>query len=204
MVQLAAAAKTGGRGQHRPHRRFDTGQVIHRAMLPHPAETTAGQPREPILSAFPPCTRRYSRAVLAVFGGGAPWAEEAACLGAGNEAFYPERGGPVKEAKAICSGCPVRFPCARHGLAHEQHGIWGGIAGRDRRRIRRVVGLAITPPGEPARRTRVKDTADKAAEAARLQDEGMGATQIAEHLGTTRQAVGHYLQRQAAGGEAAA
>lgn len=41
-------------------------------------------------------------------------------------------------AKGICRGCPVRLDCLAAGL-HEQHGVWGGLSERQRRRLRKLV-----------------------------------------------------------------
>ena len=43
------------------------------------------------------------------------------------------------KTQAICRGCPVRRECLEVALAGESNnfGIWGGSAGRDRRRARR-------------------------------------------------------------------
>ncbi len=66
------------------------------------------------------------------------WVLEAKCLDADPEAFFPEKGGSTREAKRICSACPVRNECLEHALANdERFGIWGGLSERERRRMKR-------------------------------------------------------------------
>lgn len=66
------------------------------------------------------------------------WVLEAKCLDADPEAFFPEKGGSTREAKRICSACPVRNECLEHALTNdERFGIWGGLSERERRRMKR-------------------------------------------------------------------
>ncbi|MDQ4130171.1 MAG: WhiB family transcriptional regulator [Actinomycetota bacterium] len=65
--------------------------------------------------------------------------EQARCLDADPEAFFPEKGGSTREAKRICSACEVREECLEYALANdERFGIWGGMSERERRRLRRL------------------------------------------------------------------
>lgn len=63
------------------------------------------------------------------------WRAKAACLGADTELFFPKRGEPADEARAICRRCPVRVDCLDAHL-DEREGIWGGTSGRERKRLR--------------------------------------------------------------------
>ena len=74
----------------------------------------------------------------------AGWRYRAACRGADLEVFFPGRGEPAEPARQICAGCPVRQPCLDYALSHAiVHGIWGGLAERDRRVLRsRQAGAA--------------------------------------------------------------
>jgi WhiB family transcriptional regulator, redox-sensing transcriptional regulator len=66
------------------------------------------------------------------------WMEDARCLDADPEAFFPEKGGSTREAKRICSQCEVRDACLEYALANdERFGIWGGMSERERRRLKR-------------------------------------------------------------------
>lgn len=83
------------------------------------------------------------------------WQRQAACLGAGPSQFFPERGGEVMSAKRACVGCGVRRSCLVFALTkRERHGIWGGMAERQRRRVRRALDdLGINLPKNEPRRT---------------------------------------------------
>jgi WhiB family redox-sensing transcriptional regulator len=46
-----------------------------------------------------------------------------------------------KMAKRVCRGCPVRDQCLAYAMDHPvDHGIWGGLTERERRRWRRLAG----------------------------------------------------------------
>jgi len=65
-----------------------------------------------------------------------PWMDGAVCAQTDPEAFYPEKGGSIKEAKAICLTCDVREACLQYALTHtERFGIWGGKSERERRKL---------------------------------------------------------------------
>ena len=68
-----------------------------------------------------------------------PWAADAKCLDADPETFFPEKGGSTREAKRICTHCPVRNECLDYALDNdERFGIWGGLSERERRKLRRI------------------------------------------------------------------
>lgn len=68
-----------------------------------------------------------------------PWMVDAVCPTTDPEAFFPEKGGSTKSAKAVCSGCPVRPDCLAYAIANdERHGVWGGLSERNRRRLKRA------------------------------------------------------------------
>lgn len=65
-----------------------------------------------------------------------PWAVYGNCVGVDSDLFFPERGAPSHEAKAVCRGCEVRDECREFAIEHdERFGIWGGTSYRDRKRI---------------------------------------------------------------------
>ncbi len=67
----------------------------------------------------------------------ARWRELAACRGTDLEVFFPGRGESAGPARRICARCPVREPCLDYALSNRiTHGIWGGLAERDRRALR--------------------------------------------------------------------
>ena len=67
----------------------------------------------------------------------ARWRELAACRGADLNLFFPGRGESAEPARRVCAACPVREPCLDYALRLGiTHGIWGGLAERDRRALR--------------------------------------------------------------------
>jgi WhiB family redox-sensing transcriptional regulator len=64
--------------------------------------------------------------------------EEGVCAQTDPEAFFPEKGGSTREAKAVCRVCPVREACLNYALdRQERFGIWGGLSERERRQLER-------------------------------------------------------------------
>lgn len=67
------------------------------------------------------------------------WQEYALCAQTDPEAFFPEKGGSTREAKAVCDMCDVREQCLQYALDNdERFGIWGGLSERERRRLKRA------------------------------------------------------------------
>lgn len=72
------------------------------------------------------------------------WWEQAACRGEPAHLFFPDRGdaGNVRLARSICAECPVKLDCGSWAVEHnERFGMWGGTSPRERRVIRRRLGL---------------------------------------------------------------
>lgn len=68
------------------------------------------------------------------------WRARAACRGMNTAMFYPERGESTAEARAVCASCPVQQDCLDWALANnDTHGVWGGVSGRGRRGMDRVM-----------------------------------------------------------------
>jgi WhiB family redox-sensing transcriptional regulator len=69
------------------------------------------------------------------------WSNQAACLTAEPETFFPVGSGgvaldDVAAAKTICAGCPVLTDCRDYALATRQpFGVWGGLDEEQRRAI---------------------------------------------------------------------
>lgn len=99
--------------------------------------------------------------------------DQAACLKAEPETFFPENGGPVDEAKRICCHCPIRQECLEYALTHSnenQHGVWGGLSARERKTLRAMAGMGGKPPvecGTPSGYQRHKDRSEDACEPCR-------------------------------------
>jgi WhiB family redox-sensing transcriptional regulator len=78
----------------------------------------------------------------------ADWFSDAACRGMSADLFFPERGEDVTLPKSICAKCPVLAPCLDFAVVNsENFGIWGGLAERGRRRVRRDRGIRRRPGG---------------------------------------------------------
>ena len=112
------------------------------------------------------------------------WRYRAACRGADLDLFFPGRGESAEPARQVCAGCPVREPCLDYALGHGiTHGIWGGLAERDRRALRgRRVGAV----------RRERDEAIAAASAA-----GYSQAVIGRAFGLARTSVSRVLSRGA-------
>lgn len=60
--------------------------------------------------------------------------------------FFPGIGdySSYKEAVSICDKCPVQLDCLAYSLKTNQaDGIWGGVSGRSRRRIRAMQNTIV-------------------------------------------------------------
>lgn len=65
------------------------------------------------------------------------WMARAVCASVDPEIFYPEKGGSTAGAKQVCRACPVKAECLEMALVNnERYGIWGGVAERERRKLR--------------------------------------------------------------------
>lgn len=65
------------------------------------------------------------------------WAERAACRGHNPNDFFPGRGVTVAPIiRKLCARCQVRSDCLEFGVRWPVLGIWGGMAVRQRRRLR--------------------------------------------------------------------
>lgn len=72
------------------------------------------------------------------------WAERwegASCTQVGDhDIFFPDKGGSAADAKRVCRGCPLEIRTECLAFALEQHipeGVFGGLAPRERRKLRR-------------------------------------------------------------------
>lgn len=70
---------------------------------------------------------------------GSHWQERALCAQTDPDAFFPEHGGSVREAKRICQSCKVKAPCLEAALTNdERFGVWGGLSERERHALSRA------------------------------------------------------------------
>jgi WhiB family redox-sensing transcriptional regulator len=64
------------------------------------------------------------------------WREQAECLDADPEIFFPEAGSNGLDAKKVCARCPVSEECLEYALYHSiDDGVWGGLAVVQRHRL---------------------------------------------------------------------
>lgn len=60
------------------------------------------------------------------------------CAETDPEAFFPEKGDKVHQAKAICRTCPIQSGCLLEAIANKiDDGVWGGTVERERHVIRK-------------------------------------------------------------------
>jgi WhiB family redox-sensing transcriptional regulator len=79
---------------------------------------------------------------------GLDFMQEGLCAQTDPEAFYPEKGGTTRAAKAVCGACPVRTECLTYALeSGERFGVWGGMSERERRRLLKS-GTSVTITAE--------------------------------------------------------
>lgn len=66
-----------------------------------------------------------------------PWTERALCPETDPEIFFPDKGGSVAAAKAVCAKCEVAAECLIYALANdERFGVYGGKSERERRAMK--------------------------------------------------------------------
>ena len=66
------------------------------------------------------------------------WMLSAACKVEPPETFFPSDGVGVEIAKRVCEQCVVREQCLEYALEQRMdHGVWGGVSEKGRRRILR-------------------------------------------------------------------
>src|SRR5689334_3199005 len=117
------------------------------------------------------------------------WREDAACHPASRPegvtraewtaVFFPQRGDSTARAREVCARCPVRDRCLLEadGLPREREGIWGGLSGRQRRRLRQ--GGRVGGSGHHSYPPEVR------AYALRLVARGMSYNEAAGHIGAS-------------------
>jgi WhiB family redox-sensing transcriptional regulator len=59
------------------------------------------------------------------------WQDEASCGGLKTSEFFDNE----KEAKKICTDCPVRSICLETALVYNYSGVWGGLTEKERRKL---------------------------------------------------------------------
>lgn len=71
-----------------------------------------------------------------------------ACHGRDASDFYVNKGKnlAVDRARAMCRTCPVAPECLAWALAHELGGVWGGASPKERRAMRKRIGVQVSVP----------------------------------------------------------
>lgn len=77
------------------------------------------------------------------------WESSARCRTAADaDIFFSPGATQEVRAKAVCRSCPVRWECLAYALANRvDHGVWGGLSDRERRRL---LSRAHTPEWSPS------------------------------------------------------
>lgn len=69
------------------------------------------------------------------------WRAHGLCAGTDPDLWFAVGAREHKLAKRICRSCPVRMECLAYAMdAPVDHGVWGGMTERERRRYRRIAG----------------------------------------------------------------
>ena len=69
------------------------------------------------------------------------WRAHASCARFDPDLFFSPGALEHKMAKRICRECPVRRDCLAYAMEEPvDHGVWGGLTERERRRARREAG----------------------------------------------------------------
>lgn len=65
------------------------------------------------------------------------WHQRAACKDLSPDIFFPNNynDSSIKEAKQICSSCPVKVECFQDAVSNNVYGIWAGTTEHQRRNI---------------------------------------------------------------------
>lgn len=73
------------------------------------------------------------------------WERSALCAQVDGDLWFPDKGGSTREAKAICSRCPVAVECLEAALTDpgDFYGIRGGVSVKERIKIRKDRGIQL-------------------------------------------------------------
>jgi WhiB family redox-sensing transcriptional regulator len=74
------------------------------------------------------------------------WMDDANCVGADPELFYPDKTDDDTQAKMLCLECPVKAICLDTAIKRGEVGVWGGKNDAQRKDIRRKLGVTVVKP----------------------------------------------------------
>ena len=64
------------------------------------------------------------------------WEDRALCRMVDADIFFAHGATQEYRAKVVCKTCPVRGECLAYALRYRvEHGVWGGLTDRERRRV---------------------------------------------------------------------
>ena len=64
------------------------------------------------------------------------WEDRALCRTVDADMFFAPGATQEHRAKVVCKTCPVRWECLAYALRNRvEHGVWGGMTDRERRRV---------------------------------------------------------------------
>ena len=65
------------------------------------------------------------------------WHQRAACKDLSPDVFFPNNynDSSIKEAREVCSSCPVKVECFQDAISNNVYGIWAGTTEHQRRNI---------------------------------------------------------------------
>jgi WhiB family redox-sensing transcriptional regulator len=82
------------------------------------------------------------------------WTGSEPCQSVGGDLWFPDDPFEAKTlnvvAAEVCQPCPSIEPCAEWGIAHEKHGVWGGLSPAQRILIRARRGIHVDTPNHTA------------------------------------------------------
>lgn len=74
-----------------------------------------------------------------------PWMKRAECATTDPDVFFPDMGDwrGTQTAIKVCNGCDVAAQCLAFAMRTDQReGVWGGLSGKARQRLRRMRNAA--------------------------------------------------------------
>jgi len=60
------------------------------------------------------------------------FSDGANCTEQDPELFFSEDFKDIRQAKAVCNGCPLISQCKDWAMSHENYGVWGGMSAKER------------------------------------------------------------------------
>jgi WhiB family redox-sensing transcriptional regulator len=125
------------------------------------------------------------------------WMEQGLCRQTDPEIFFPEGRGTAittqtDAAKRVCNKCPVRARCLNWALnTGQDDGVWGGMSGRERRRVHGRRSTRREEGGLPALDDILQN---RLGEFQALRAEGLEPFPIARALGTNVQTINRVVR----------